>query len=65
MADTFRQIAAKIRAEYTVGFSPRSKEGVGEVEVAKPGWHSLRIEIAGQSDAVVSHRADYYLAETP
>ncbi len=65
MADTFRQIAAKIRAEYTIGFSPRSAEGASEMEAAKPGWHSLRIEIAGQGDAVVAHRADYYLPETP
>jgi hypothetical protein len=65
MADTFRQIAAKIRAEYTIGFSPRSREGASEIEAAKPGWHSLRIEIAGQGDAVVAHRADYYLSETP
>ncbi len=65
MADTFRQIAAKIRAEYTIGFSPRPAEGGDEVRPAKPGWHSLRIEIAGQGDAVVAHRADYYLSETP
>ena len=65
MADTFRQIAAKIRAEYTIGFSPHSTENADEVSPAQPGWHSLRIEIAGQGDAVVAHRADYYLPVTP
>lgn len=63
MADTFRQIAAKIRAEYTIGFSPRSGVGATETVDAHPGWHSLRIEIAGQGDAVVVHRADYYVPE--
>ncbi len=63
MADTFRQIAAKIRAEYTIGFSPRSGEDAAGAVDAHPGWHSLRIEIAGQGDAVVAHRADYYVPE--
>jgi len=56
MADTFRQIAAKIRAEYTIGFSPSSGD--------RTGWHSLRIELAGQGDALVTHRADYYIPNT-
>ncbi len=64
MADTFRQIAAKIRAEYTIGFSPRAAETVAGAEAAHSGWHSLHIEIAGQGDAVVTHRADYYVPES-
>jgi VWFA-related protein len=63
MADTFRQIASKIRAEYTIGFSPRFGADAA-AEAAHPGWHSLRIEIAGQGDAVVTHRADYYVPES-
>ena len=69
MADTFRQIAAKIRAEYTIGFSPRPGRDAAQVaaqtDAAHPGWHSLRIEIEGGGDAVVAHRADYYVPESP
>jgi Ca-activated chloride channel homolog len=69
MADTFRQIASKIRAEYTIGFSPRPGQDASQdtiqSDAAQPGWHSLRIEIAGEGDAVVAHRADYYVPESP
>ena len=62
MADTFRKIAEKIRAEYTLGFAPvESASGAG----ASAGWHSLRVEVAGQSDIRVSHRAAYYVPATP
>jgi len=62
MADTFRKIAEKIRAEYTLGFAPvGSASGAG----ASAGWHSLRVEVAGQSDIRVSHRAAYYVPATP
>jgi Ca-activated chloride channel homolog len=53
-ADTFRQIAEKIRAEYTLGFYP-------DGEAARPGWHSLRVDLAGQPGARASHRAAYYV----
>jgi Ca-activated chloride channel homolog len=58
MADTFRKIAEKIRAEYTLGFYPNaSASGTG----ASPGWHSLRVEVPGESGAQVSHRAAFYV----
>jgi len=58
MADTFRKIAARIRAEYTIGFYP--SEGPGE-DRALPGWHSLRVEIADQPGARIMHRSAYYV----
>jgi Ca-activated chloride channel family protein len=58
MADTFRKIAEKIRAEYSLGFYPSARTtGIG----ASPGWHSLRVEVYGDAGAQVSHRAAYYV----
>lgn len=57
MADTFQKIAGRIRAEYTVGFYP---SGSGEAG-ARPGWHSLHVEIADQPGARIMHRAAYYV----
>ncbi len=57
-ADTFRQIAEKIRAEYTLGFYPeRGATGAS----AQLGWHSLRVEVVDQPGARVSNRAAYYV----
>jgi len=53
-ADTFRQIAEKIRAQYTLGFYPGG-------EAARPGWHSLRVVLVVQPGARASHRAAYYV----
>jgi Ca-activated chloride channel homolog len=61
MADTFRKIAEKIRAEYTLGFYP--SQGAGSAGTTA-GWHSLRVEVAGQLGARVSHRAAYYVPAT-
>ena len=62
MADTFRKIAEKVRAEYTLGFYPSgASSGAG----ASPGWHSLRVEVADQPDTRVSHRAAYYVPALP
>jgi Ca-activated chloride channel family protein len=58
MADTFRKIAEKIRAEYSLGFYPAAGAG------AAPGWHSLRVEVPGDVGAQVSHRAAYYVPAT-
>ena len=58
MADTFQKIAGRIRAEYTIGFYPSG--GSGEAG-ARPGWHSLRVEIADQPGARIMHRAAYYV----
>jgi Ca-activated chloride channel homolog len=58
MADTFRKIAEKIRAEYALGFYPAADaSSVG----ARPGWHSLRVEVSAGSGVRVSHRAAYYV----
>ncbi len=58
MADTFRKIAEKIRAEYSLGFYPAADaSGSG----ASPGWHSLRVEVPGDTGAQVSHRSAYYI----
>jgi Ca-activated chloride channel homolog len=57
-ADTFRQIAEKIRAEYTLGFYPAG-------EGARPGWHSLHVELVAQPGARASHRAAYYVPAAP
>ena len=58
MADTFRKIAEKIRAEYTLGFY---REASASGEGTAPGWHLLRVEIPGQRDVHVSSRAAYYI----
>lgn len=60
IADTFRHIAEKVRAEYTLGFYPAADSGA-----PRPGWHSLRVELVDQPGARVSHRAAYYVPLTP
>ena len=57
LADTFHQIALKIRAEYTIGFSPAVIGG----ERPHAGWHQLRIEVSGHPDATVTSRTSYYV----
>jgi Ca-activated chloride channel homolog len=57
LADTFRQIALKIRAEYTLGFSP----GAAANAAPHSGWHQLRVEVIGHGDPTVVHRASYYV----
>ena len=57
LADTFHQIAVKIRAEYTIGFSP----SVGATQAPHAGWHQLRVEVIGHPDATVTSRASYYV----
>ncbi len=65
MADTFREIAAKIRAEYTLGFYPSEEPGQPGTPTNPSGRHQLRVEVAGQSGALVSHRAAYYVPSAP
>lgn len=57
LADTFRQIALRIRAEYTLGFSP----GAARSTTPHSGWHQLRVEVMGHGDPTVVHRASYYV----
>ena len=56
LADTFHQIAVKIRAEYTIGFSP----DVNGAETPHAGWHHLQVAVSGHPDATVTSRASYY-----
>lgn len=61
MADTFRKIAEKIRAEYTIGFYPGAiATDAGPVV----GWHSLDLSINNQPATRVAHRAAYYVPST-
>lgn len=59
LADTFQQIALKIRAEYTLGFSPA---GAG---AANGGWHELDVRVIGHGDPKVEHRTAYYVPGAP
>jgi len=57
MADAFRRIAQKIRAEYTLGYYPTADSATDA-----SGWHQLKVEVAGPVDVSVIHRASYYVA---
>ncbi|HEY4739098.1 MAG: VWA domain-containing protein [Candidatus Acidiferrales bacterium] len=60
--DAFERIAGNIRTEYTLGFYP-SGEGT-----ARPGWHSLRVEVTdpGANEAArVANRSAYYVPAVP
>ncbi len=73
MADTFRKIADRIRAEYTLGFYPAAgatslsagtAAGLPTEALAKVGWHSLSVEV-DQPNVRISHRTSYYVPATP
>lgn len=57
LADTFQQIALKIRAEYTLGFSPAGLNGAAP----RAGWHQLGVKVIGHGDPTVVHRTAYYV----
>jgi Ca-activated chloride channel family protein len=57
LAETFHQIAVKIRAEYTIGFSPLA----GPAQTPHAGWHPLRVGVNAHPDASVTSRASYYV----
>jgi Ca-activated chloride channel homolog len=61
LADTFRQIALKIRAEYTLGFAPANNTSAPP----HPGWHQLRVQVIDHGDPTVVNRSSYYVAATP
>jgi Ca-activated chloride channel homolog len=66
MADTFRKIAERIRAEYTLGFYPaQAANGADTGTGARSGWHSLRVDLVDQPGARASHRAAYYVPARP
>jgi len=61
MADTFVQIARRIRTEYTLGYYPHSETSTLAPDAPdKAGFHELRVDVPARTDAVVSHRAGYY-----
>jgi VWFA-related protein len=55
LADTFREIAHTIRAEYTLGFAPPQDAPAA----SRSTWHTLRVEVVGHSGVTVVHRAGY------
>ncbi len=57
LADTFRQIAKKIRAEYTLGYYPQPASDAA----ARSGWHRLRIDLPADPNVTISNRAAYYI----
>lgn len=68
LADTYRQITASIRTEYTLGYYPSlASVASGQAPLAeatavrKPGWHALRVEVIGHGATRVVHRAAYYV----
>jgi len=61
LADTFRQIAQKIRAEYTLGYYPQIEPGAA----GPGGWHRLRVDVPGEPNVAVSNRAAYYAPASP
>lgn len=58
LADTFREIAHTIRAEYTLGFAPPQDARA----TSRSAWHTLRVDVVGHSGVTVVHRAGYYAA---
>jgi Ca-activated chloride channel homolog len=57
LADTFRQIAQKIRAEYTLGYYPQIAPDAND----RGGWHRLRVDLPGAPSVVISSRTAYYV----
>jgi VWFA-related protein len=57
-ADTFRKVAEKIRAEYTLGFYPALGASAPD---DRPGWHPLTVEVRDEPGVRVANRAAYYV----
>jgi Ca-activated chloride channel homolog len=57
LADSFQQIARKIRAEYTLGYYPSQNAA----EPTREGWHRLHIELVDQPGTTASYRGAYYV----
>jgi Ca-activated chloride channel homolog len=60
LAETFREIAHTIRAEYTLGFAPTPDARA----TGRSAWHTLRVEVPGHTGVTVVHRAGYYASAT-
>jgi Ca-activated chloride channel homolog len=68
LADTYRQIAASIRTEYTLAYYPSGPltasgqtPSSGTQGTRRAGWHVLRVEVLRHDAARVVHRAAYYV----
>jgi VWFA-related protein len=61
MADAFRAIGQRIRAEYTLGYYPSSDSDATK----HGGWHQLHVELVDQNGVQVTHRAAYYIPASP
>ena len=58
LSEVYRRIAETLGAQYTLGYYPTT--GLG-----KPGWHALRVELAGHDKTRLTHRAAYYVPAAP
>lgn len=77
MADTFREIAREIRAEYSLGFYPAAPAAspadtnasdsgsaapaTATASLGAPGWHQLRVELPGQAGTRIAYRSSYFV----
>jgi len=61
LTDSFREIAQKIRAEYTLGYYPLENPAGS----TRTGWHKLRVQMVDARGTSASHRAAYYLPAEP
>ncbi|MGB6877235.1 MAG: VWA domain-containing protein [Candidatus Acidiferrales bacterium] len=52
VAGAYRSVVQNLSAQYTLGYYPKAGR--------KPGWHSLRVEVAGQGAVRVVNRLAYY-----
>ena len=59
LTNTFREIARRVRAEYTLGFAPPQNSPT------RPTWHSLRVEVVGHTGVNVVTRPGYYARANP
>ncbi|MFZ0923675.1 MAG: hypothetical protein WA020_11490, partial [Candidatus Acidiferrales bacterium] len=54
VAGAYRSVVQNLNAQYTLGYYPKAGR--------KPGWHSLRVEVAGHGAVRVVNRLAYYQA---
>lgn len=54
LTDAYRKILSEVSTRYLLAFTPPPD--------ARPGWHDLRVEITGASDASVRTRSGYVLS---
>jgi Ca-activated chloride channel homolog len=52
VAGAYRSVVQNLNAQYTLGYYPQTGR--------KPGWHSLRVEVAGHGSVRVENRLAYY-----